>query len=123
MLILILPICAMLLLIRNAVPLSFPAWAMRPPDEARSFVTVGQRIVVLFANLFALLVTLIPAALVFAPSLWIAWKFFHNNAIFMAVATVPAAAVIVIEVWLGIRLLGARFDAMDVSNEFDLVSV
>jgi len=123
MLILVLPVCAMLLLIRNAVPLYFPAWVMRPPDEGRSFVTVGQRIVILFANLFALLVTLIPAALVFAPSLWIAFKFFRGNAIFMAVATVPAAVVIATEVWLGVRLLGTRFDAMDVSNEFDLIAV
>jgi len=123
MLILVLPVCAMLLLIRNAVPLYFPAWVMRPPDEGRSFVTVGQRLVVLFANLFALLVTLLPAALVFAPSLWIAWKYFHGHAVFMAVATVPAAVIICTEVWLGVKLLGARFDAMDVSNEFDLVAV
>ena len=123
LLILVLPVCAMLLLIRNAVPLYFPAWVMRPPDEGRSFVSVGQRIVILFANLFALGVTLIPAALVFAPSLFIAMKFFRGSAVFMAVATVPAAVVIVAEVWLGIKMLGTRFDAMDVSNEFDLVAV
>ncbi|MEK6374106.1 MAG: putative ABC exporter domain-containing protein [Acidobacteriota bacterium] len=122
-LILTLPVCAVLLLIRNAMPLYFPAWTMRPADDPRSFVTIGNRIVVLFANLIALAIALIPAALVFLPSLWIAVKFFSGNAIFVAVATVPAAAVIVFEVWLGVKALGARFDALDVSNEFDIVMV
>jgi hypothetical protein len=122
-LVLTLPVCATLLLIRNAVPLYFPAWSMRAPDDVRSFVNVGQRLVVLFANLFALLLALIPASIVFLPSAWIAYKFFSGSVIFVPVATVPAAAVICLEVWLGVKALGARFDAMDVSNEFDFVTV
>jgi hypothetical protein len=121
--ILTLPVCAVLLLIRNAMPLYFPAWTMRPADDPRSFVTIGQRIVVLVANLIALAIAMIPAALVFLPSVWIAWKFFSGNAIFVAVATFPAALVIAAEVWLGVKALGARFDSMDVSNEFDIVMV
>src|SRR5262249_24240592 len=122
-LLLTLPICAVLLVIGNAVPLYFPAWSMRSQDEPRSFVTVGQRIVVLLANLFALFVALLPAAVVFAPSAWIAYKFFSGSEIFVPVATVPSVMVICVEAWLGIKALGARFDAMDVSNEFDLVTV
>ena len=122
-LILILPLCAILLVIRNAIPLYFPAWSMRAPDDVRSFVNVGQRLVMVFGNLFALLIALIPAAIVFVPSMFLAVTFFKGNAIFAAVATVPAAAVISGEVWLGIKALGARFDEMDVSNEFDLVTV
>src|SRR5207244_2989071 len=60
-LVLTLPICAMLLLIRNAVPLYFPAWSLRPADDVRSFVNVGQRTVVLFANLFARVGALTPS--------------------------------------------------------------
>jgi hypothetical protein len=122
-LVLTLPVCAMLLVIRNAVPLYFPAWSMRSADDVRSFVNVGQRIVVLFANVFALVVTLIPAGIVFVPTAWIAYKFFSGSAMFVPAATVPAATVIAAEVWLGVKMLGARFDAMDVSNEFDLVTV
>jgi ABC-2 type transport system permease protein len=122
-LILTLPVCAMLLLIRNAVPLYFPAWSMRAPDDVRSFVNVGQRIVVLLANLLALIIALIPAGLVFLPTAWLAHKFFSDSALFIPAATVPAAAVIVFELWLGLKMLGARFDAMDVSNEFDLLTV
>jgi len=122
-LVLTLPICAMLLVIRNAVPLYFPAWSMRPADDVRSFVNIGQRVVVMFANLLALFLALIPAAVVFLPSAWIAYKFFSGGALFVPIATVPAATVVAIEVWFGVKILGARFDAMDVSNEFDLVTV
>ena len=122
-LVLALPVCAVLLVMRNAVPLYVPGWTMRPTDDSRGFVLIGQRMIMLFGNLLALLIVLIPAAIVFLPSLWIAYKFFSGNPIFVAVATVPAAAIIAGEVWLGIKALGARFDEMDVSNEFDIVTV
>ena len=122
-LVLTLPVCALLLVIRNAVPLYFPAWTMRSADDVRSFVNVGQRFIILFANLFALIVTLIPAALVAVPTAWIAYKFLRASAMFVPVATVPAAMVIACEVWFGVKMLGARFDEMDVSNEMDLMAV
>src|ERR1043166_1281630 len=37
-LLLTLPVCAVQLVIRNAVPVLFPAWAMRGKDEPRGFV-------------------------------------------------------------------------------------
>src|SRR5205085_2180650 len=86
-LVLTLPVCAMLLVIRNAVPLYFPAWSMRAPDDVRSFVNVGQRFVILFANVFALFVALIPAAVVALPAAWIGYKFFSGSVIFVPVAT------------------------------------
>ena len=122
-LVLTLPVCAMLLVIRNAVPLYFPGWSGRAPDDVRSFVNVGQRFVVLFANVFALFLALLPAAIVGLPTAWIAYKFFSGSAIFVPVATVPAAMVICAEVWFGVKMLGKRFDEMDVSNEFELMTV
>ena len=62
-------------------------------------------------------VALIPAAIVFLPSLWIAYKFFSGNAAFVAVATMPAVGVIVAEVWFGVKALGAQFETLDISNE------
>jgi len=122
-LVLTLPVCAMLLVIRNAVPLYFPAWSMRAPDDVRSFVNVGQRFVILFANLFALVIALLPAAVVAVPAAWIGYKFFSGSEIFVPIATVPAAMVICFEVWFGVKMLGRRFDEMDVSNEMDLMAV
>ena len=49
-------------------------------------------------------------------------KFFGGNIIFVAVATVPAAAVLAGEVWLGVKAVGAlrRHGRL---NEFDVVMV
>ncbi len=119
-LLLTLPVCAVQLLIRNAVPVLFPAWAMRSKDEPRGFVAMGQRLVTLAGNLIVLVAALIPAAIVFLPSLWIAFKFFSGNPAFVAVATMPAVGVIVAEVWFGVRALGAQFETIDISNESDM---
>lgn len=119
-LLLTLPICAVQLMIRNAIPVLFPAWAMRSKDEPRGFVMMGQRLVTLAGNLFVLGVSLIPAAIVFLPSIWIAFKFFSGNPAFVAVATMPAVAVLLAEVWMGIKALGAQFEKLDITNESDM---
>ena len=121
-LLLTLPVCAVQLLIRNAVPVLFPAWAMRSKDEPRGFVATGQRLVTLAGNLIVLVVALIPAAIVFLPSLWVAHRFFAGNAAFVAIATMPAVAVLAAEVWMGVKALGAQFETIDVSNEVDVLS-
>ena len=122
-LLLAVPIVALQLLIRNAVPVIFPAWAVRAKEDPRGFVLTGQRLLLFLGNLVVLGLALLPAALVFAPSLFVALKFFKGNAIFMAVITTPAIAVICGEVWLGVRFLGSRFEALDVSQEFDTIAV
>src|SRR5258706_4637785 len=120
-LLLTLPVCAVQLLIRNAVPVLFPAWAMRSKDEPRGFVMTGQRLVMLAGNILVLVGALIPGAIVFLPSLWIAYKFFAGNPAFVAVATMPSVAVLVGEVWLGVKALGAQFESIDVTNETDIL--
>ncbi len=115
------PICAIQLLIRNAVPVLFPGWAVRSKDEPRGFVMTGQRLVTFAGNLLVLVVALLPAAIVFAPSLWLAYKFFSGNAAFVAVATMPAVAVLAAEFWFGVKALGAQFETLDVSNEMDIM--
>lgn len=119
-LLLTLPICAVQLVIRNAIPVLFPAWAMRSKDEPRGFVMMGQRLVTMAGNLFVLGVALIPAAIVFLPSIWIAFRFFSGNPAFVAVATMPAVAVLLGEVWIGIKALGAQFEKLDITNESDM---
>jgi len=116
------PICAAQLLIRNAVPILLPGWAMRAPDEQRGFIVLGQRLLMTAGNLLVLLVVMLPAAAIVVPSLLIAEHWFHGSPGFVAVATVPAAALLFFEVWLGIRFLGAQFDKIDVTNEVDAVA-
>jgi hypothetical protein len=120
-LLLTIPVCAIQLIIRNAIPVLFPAWAMRSKDEAKGFVAMGQRLVTMAGNLLVLAIALIPAAIVFAPSVWIAYKFFSGNAAFVAVATMPAVGVLAAEAWYGVKALGAQFEELDVSNEMDVM--
>jgi hypothetical protein len=122
-LLLAVPIVALQLVIRNAVPVVFPAWAARAKEDPRGFVLTGQRLLLVLGNLVVLSIALIPAAIVFAPSAWLAMRFFDGNMMFLAVMTTPAVAVIGGEVWLGVRLLGDRFEALDVSQEFDTIAV
>jgi hypothetical protein len=119
-LLLTIPVCAVQLVIRNAVPVLFPAWAIRSKDEPRGFVAMGQRLVTLAGNLFVLAVALVPAAIVFLPSFWIAHRFFSGNPAFVAVATMPAVAVLLAEVWMGIKALGVQFEQLDITNESDV---
>ena len=88
-------------------------------SSASAFSTPRRAIVQKSAELFVTNASVI----VFAPSAWLAIRFFEGNTIFMAVMTMPAIAVIAGEVWLGIRLLGNRFEALDVSQEFDTIAV
>lgn len=116
------PLCGTQLVIRNAVPVFLPAWACRSKDEPRGFVAMGQRLVLMAGNLIVLAVALIPAAILFVPALWFANRFFSGSPLVLAFATVPSVALLLGEVWLGIRLLGAQFDRIDVSAELDAIT-
>jgi ABC-2 type transport system permease protein len=109
------PICAMQLLIRNAAAILFPGWTLRSQDDPRGFVVMGQRLIVLASNLLILTITLLPSAII----VLIGWLIARNFSASFAVpfATVPAAALLVGEVWIGIKLLGAQFEKIDVTNE------
>jgi hypothetical protein len=111
------PICAMQLLLRNAAVILFPGWALRSPEEARGFAVTGQRIVMLAAMTLTIAISLVPAAVVFAPAFYISRHFFGDNSLVLAVATMPSVAVVVVEVWFLIRFLGGQFETIDVTNE------
>lgn len=111
------PICAMQLLLRNAAVILFPGWALRSPEEARGFAVTGQRIVMLAAMTLTIAISLLPAAVVFAPAFYVSRRFFGDNSLVLAVATMPSVAVVVAEVWFLIRFLGGQFESIDVTNE------
>jgi ABC-2 type transport system permease protein len=117
------PVCAAQLLIRNAAAVFFPAWVIRSKEEMKGFMVFGQRIVMLIGNLFILALALLPAAILFLPAFLIANRYFHGSSFALAAGIVPSVMLLAGEVWLGIRLLGAQFDRLDVSTEFDTVMV
>jgi ABC-2 type transport system permease protein len=116
------PICAAQLMIRNAVPILLPGWAMRAPDEQRGFIMMGQRLLMTLGNLLVLLFVLLPAACIVVPGLLMAKFWFHDSMPMVALTTVLAAGLLFLEVWLGIRFLGRQFEKIDVANELDTVA-
>ncbi len=116
------PICAAQLLIRNAVPILLPGWALRAPDEQRGFIVIGQRLLMTLGNLLVLSFVLLPAALIVVPGLLIAKYWFHNGVPVVAFTTVLAAGLLFFEVWVGTRFLGRQFEKIDVTNELDAVA-
>jgi ABC-2 type transport system permease protein len=116
------PVCAAQLLIRNAVPILLPGWAMRAPDEQRGFIVMGQRLLMMAGNLLVLLFVLLPAACILGPGLLMAKYWFHGSVAMVALTTVLAAALLFLEVWLGIVFLGRQFEKIDVTNEMDTVA-
>jgi hypothetical protein len=116
------PVCAAQLLIRNAVPILLPGWAMRAPDEQRGFIVMGQRLLMMAGNLLVLLFVLLPAACIVGPGMLMAKYWFHGSMPMVALTTVLATALLFSEVWLGIRFLGRQFEKIDVTNELDAVA-
>jgi hypothetical protein len=117
------PVCAAQLLLRNAVPILLPGWAMRAPDEQRGFIVMGQRMLMMAGNLLVLSFVLLPAACILGPGLLMAKYWFHGSMPVVALTTVLATALLFFEVWLGIRFLGRQFEKIDVTNELDAVTL
>lgn len=116
------PICAAQLLIRNAVAILLPGWALRAPDEQRGFIVAGQRLLMAVGNLLVLLFLLLPAACIVIPGLLMAKFWFDDSIPILALTTILATALLFFEVWLGIRFLGRQFEKIDVTNELDMVA-
>ncbi|MEO8037014.1 MAG: hypothetical protein ABI837_21485, partial [Acidobacteriota bacterium] len=116
------PICAAQLLIRNTAAIMLPAWASRSKEDPRGIVMTGQRLLMLIGNLILLTVVLLPSALVLGAGLWISHRYFGGNPVALALASAPAIALLVAEVYFGIKVLGAQFERIDVSNELDPAS-
>ena len=110
-------------MIRNAVVVLIPGWAVRSGEDQRGFVVIGQRLVLLGGNLLVLLFALIPAALLFIPAFLLSHAYFAGSAAVLAVATMPSVALLVFEVWTAIKFLGAQFDKVDVTTEVGVSTI
>ena len=106
----------LLLLIPNAAVLLFPSWMQAGKDSPRGIEATGQRLIMAIGQLLALLIALVPPALVFSaffyPLKWALGLF--------AAATLGALAallVLALEAGFGVLLLGKLFERFDVTEE------
>lgn len=102
--------------IPNTSVLLLPAWFQTDKAVPHGIETMGQRIVLLFGQLLVLLVSALPAGVVFTAVLLVV-KWAVGWAIAAPIAGVAAAAVIALEVSVAVLLMGRWFEKLDVSKE------
>lgn len=105
-----------LLLIPNAAVLLFPAWFQLGKTGPQGIEATGQRLIFVFGYLLALIVALIPAALVWTGLFFLA-HFLINNEVGIILGSIAAAIVLGGEVFAGLKWLGMLFERFDLSAE------
>jgi len=109
------------LLVPNAGALFFPGWFQTTRNRGGGPEVVGQRMIFFFAQLLTMVAALIPAALAGTVPFAIAFLLGQQGTLALALSSVASAglilAVLVAEIAAGVRLLGARFERLDLSAE------
>jgi hypothetical protein len=109
-------LCAVQLLVPNAAALVFPAWSQNARNMAGGMDVMGQRLIFFAGQLICLIFALLPAVVLAGLTIFLTqWLIGLPAAV--ALATVPVLLIFAGEVWLGVRLLGPRFDRLDLSSE------
>jgi hypothetical protein len=101
------------LVLQNGFALLFPAWVNPRAAGVPGIDNMGQRLVLLYGGMLAVVVALLPPAIV-AVGLWFGISY-TTNARPVVVPAAAGAIVLVAECWLATLALGRMFDRMDVS--------
>jgi hypothetical protein len=111
------PFIAIQVLMPNAATVLFPAWVQATRDHTeRGIEVLGQRLIFVASQLLVTALVIVPAVLVGAFVFFIA-NLVGGPSIGAVLAVVVIAALLAFEAWLGIRWLGGRFEALDISSE------
>jgi hypothetical protein len=106
------------ILIQNTAVLLLPAWFQFDKTTPRGIETMGQQLILMFGQILALTLCLIPASAIFALIVFIGHYALPLEATFV-LGAVAAAAVACAEIALTIRLLGGVFERFDLSAELN----
>ena len=114
---LIIPMLDMITLqIPNAAALLFPAWFQSAKSGGAGIEVTGQRLIFMIGQMLVFVVTLIPAAALFAGVFFLV-KMLLGTATAIPIASIAAAIVLAVEAAFGVVLLGWLFERYDVSAE------
>lgn len=104
------------LLIPNAAVLMFPAWFQLGKTGPQGIEATGQRIIFLLGQLVVLVITLIPAGLIFWGIFMLAY-FLAGTGVAIPLAALASAIILACEAALGVKFLGTLFERFDLSAE------
>ena len=106
-------VVTVLFLVQNAAALLFPAWTAIGPERATGFEATGQRILSFVGTAFALVVAVLPAALVGGVAAVVARQVGLPLAWTGAVWGGVGAVVLGVEGYVGVTVLGPVLERMD----------
>ena len=115
-LIFIAPVTILQLAIHNAIVILLPAWARQMRDERQGPEALGRGILMMLGQLLALLLAVLPAALVMAAGFWLAGFTGLGVPGRAAVAAIPSVMLLGGELWLVVQFLGGQFEKMDIEE-------
>jgi ABC-2 type transport system permease protein len=110
------PVCALELLVPNAAMLLFPAWHQATRFRTGGVDMIGQRLVFVLGQFLVVTLMLLPAVLA-APIIVFVTQWLIGLAPAIIAATGAVLAIIGAELWVGLWLLGARFEKLDIAAE------
>jgi ABC-2 type transport system permease protein len=111
------PFVAIQLLVPNAATILFPAWVQHVGNRAEHGIeAMGQRIIFVGGLVVITAFALVPAAAVGAV-IFVLVNWLAGGIAGGIVAVLALFAILSFEAWLGIRWLGGRFEAFDLSSE------
>lgn len=109
-------LCAVQLLVPNAASLVFPAWSQTSRNLSGGMDVMGQRLILFAGQLLCLVAALLPALILGGGTIFLTQWLIGLPAA-LALAVLPVLAVFTFELWLGVWLLGPRFERLDISAE------
>ena len=104
------------LLIPNAAVLLFPGWFQVGRQGPQGIEATGQRLIFALGQFLAFVISLVPAATVFAAVFWLTNKL-AGHELGVMVGAVAAAVVLAVEAGFGLLLLGRFFERFDLTAE------
>jgi hypothetical protein len=109
-------VVTVLFLVQNAAALLFPAWTAIGPERATGFEATGQRILSFVGTAFALVVAVLPAALVGGVAAVVARQLGLPPAWAAAVWGMVGAATLGVESYFGVMALGPVLERLEVAG-------
>lgn len=102
--------------IPNAAVLLFPAWFQMGREGAHGIEATGQRLIFMLGQLLVFVLTLVPAAAIFAGAFFLG-QLALGLTLAIPLASLAAAIVLAVEASVGVLLLGWLFERFDVAGE------